>query len=183
MPFNAILDASVLVPAALRDTLLRAAESYLYRPLWSDQILAETEQALRNVVGVHPIGAKRIVDTIREVFPEALVSGYQNIEHAMTVDEGDRHVAAAAVVGGAQVIVTLNLRHFPQTALDPYNIEVLSPDEFLEGLFDLDGHRMVEIILEQSQALQNPIHTPLEVCNALSIFVPRFASLVMDQLS
>ncbi len=182
MPFNSLLDASVLVPAALRDTLLRAAESYLYQPLWSDKILAEIEHALKDRLGIAPGKAKSAVDKLREAFPEAIVDGYQNIENAMTVHEDDRHVAAAAVVGRAQVIVTLNLTHFPQVALDPYNIEVQSPDEFLEGLFDLDGQRMVEIILEQSQILQNPKRTPQETCNGLTIFAPRFASLVKEQL-
>jgi hypothetical protein len=31
----AVLDSCVLLPAALRDTLLRAAEANLYRPQWS----------------------------------------------------------------------------------------------------------------------------------------------------
>lgn len=54
MAFNALLDASVLVPAALRDTLLRAAASYLYRLLWSSEILAEVERALLQDIGLRP---------------------------------------------------------------------------------------------------------------------------------
>jgi hypothetical protein len=38
---GAVLDACVLVPIALADTLLRVAEKGLYRPLWSARILAE----------------------------------------------------------------------------------------------------------------------------------------------
>ena len=38
----AIPDACVLVPAALRDTLLRLAEPPgLYRPVWSEEIMIE----------------------------------------------------------------------------------------------------------------------------------------------
>lgn len=33
--FSAMLDACVLVPVTLADTLLRLAEASLYRPLWS----------------------------------------------------------------------------------------------------------------------------------------------------
>ena len=36
--YAAVLDACVLVPIALGDTLLRVAEKGLYRPLWSDRI-------------------------------------------------------------------------------------------------------------------------------------------------
>ena len=39
--YTAVLDACVLVPIALADTLLRVAEKGLYRPLWSDRILTE----------------------------------------------------------------------------------------------------------------------------------------------
>jgi hypothetical protein len=42
-----LLDACVLYPIGLRDTLLNAAEAGFYRLLWTDQILAETS---RNIV-------------------------------------------------------------------------------------------------------------------------------------
>lgn len=49
--YAAVLDANVLVPTALCDTLLRWAEDGFYRPLWSERILLEVEHA---VVTVHP---------------------------------------------------------------------------------------------------------------------------------
>jgi hypothetical protein len=49
--FGAVLDANVLVPVALADTLLGAAEAGLYRPLWSGRILAEVRAA---ILRVHP---------------------------------------------------------------------------------------------------------------------------------
>jgi len=53
----------------------------------------------------------------------------------MTNDPGDRHVIAAAVKCGAEAIVTFNLRHFPDAALDTWNIEVQHPDEFSRSPF------------------------------------------------
>jgi hypothetical protein len=44
-------DASVLVPIALADTLLRVAEKGLYRPLWPMRILAEAQTATKEA---HP---------------------------------------------------------------------------------------------------------------------------------
>jgi hypothetical protein len=46
--YTALLDACVLVPIALADTLLRVAEREreLYRPLWSERILAEAADAV-----------------------------------------------------------------------------------------------------------------------------------------
>ena len=49
--YTAVLDACVLVPIALADTLLRVAEKGLYRPLWSDRILAEAQAATEEI---HP---------------------------------------------------------------------------------------------------------------------------------
>jgi hypothetical protein len=42
------LDACVLVPIALTDTLLRLAERDLYRPLWSTRIVADA------IIEIHP---------------------------------------------------------------------------------------------------------------------------------
>lgn len=49
--YSALLDACVLVPISLADTLLRLAEVGLYRPLWSERILDEVTAAIESV---HP---------------------------------------------------------------------------------------------------------------------------------
>ena len=49
--YSAFLDACVLVPIALADTLLRLAEAGLYRPLWSDRVLDEVVDAIE---AIHP---------------------------------------------------------------------------------------------------------------------------------
>lgn len=182
MAFIALLDASVLVPAALRDTLLRTADSYLYRPIWSEAVLAELEGTLTGDIGVRQEQAAALLQAMHGAFPDAEVEGFENLIPAMTVEPKDRHVAAAAVTDHAQVIVTLNLSDFPQAALEPYNVEAQSPDEFLEHLFDLDPDRKVEIIVEQAADLTYPPLTPRDVCAHLRRFAPRFADLVGARL-
>ncbi|MGH9083024.1 MAG: hypothetical protein ACRDWN_06745 [Acidimicrobiales bacterium] len=49
--YTVVLDACVLVPVTLADTLLRIAERDLYRPLWSARIVAE---AIDAIVEIHP---------------------------------------------------------------------------------------------------------------------------------
>lgn len=70
--YTAVLDACVLVPVALADTLLRVAEKGLYRPLWSDRILGEAQAAIEEI---HPgtDTAKRFA-SMREAFDDALVT-------------------------------------------------------------------------------------------------------------
>jgi hypothetical protein len=45
-PFKVVLDANVLYPFSLRDTLLRAASEGLFQLYWSDQILEEARRSL-----------------------------------------------------------------------------------------------------------------------------------------
>ena len=101
--YSAVLDACVLVPVALADTLLRIAEKGLYRPLWSERILTEARDAIEEVhpgIDVH----KRFAD-MREAFQDALVTGWEGLEAGIWLpDEDDRHVVAAAIRGSAQAI-------------------------------------------------------------------------------
>ena len=71
----------------------------------------------------------------------------------MQNDIRDRHVVAAAVETGAQVIITANLKDFAPL---PDGIEAQSPDEFLCNLFDLDPEGFAEMLREQAADLQNP---------------------------
>ena len=92
--YTAVLDACVLVPIALADTLLRVAEKGLCRPLWSGRILAEAQAAAEEI---HPgIDAAKRFAQMREAFDEALVSGWEELEGGLSLpDQDDRHVLAA----------------------------------------------------------------------------------------
>ena len=126
MAFLAVLDTNVLLPAPLRDTLLRLAEADLYVPKWSDRILAELAKNLVESGRTDAERAARVTRTMEEAFPEAMVptSLVSTIEPAMTNDPKDRHVLAAAVGAGAQVIVSRNLDDFPPKACNPLGVEV-----------------------------------------------------------
>ncbi|MGH2354899.1 MAG: PIN domain-containing protein [Chloroflexota bacterium] len=172
---TAVLDACVLFPAPLRDTLLRAAESPpLYLPCWSQDIL---DELIRNLVAqqrVTPEGARRLLAAMQANFPEAMVTGYRGLIEQMTNDPKDHHVVAAAVRAHAQVIVTHNLRHFPKRALEPYEIEARSPDDFLSDFFVANPQRMVELLAGQAADLRQPT-TAEQVVARLEKQVPEFA--------
>jgi len=173
---RALLDASVLYPAALRDTLLRAAEAHLYAPAWSDTIV---DEFVRNLVADGRIaepGAKRLRDALRTAFPNALVAGHEHLIAAMTNHPKDRHVLAAAVHIGAKVIVTSNLRDFREQALAPHGISAQSPDDFLCALLDSFPVEMLEVIVEQAAALKKSPKTPADVLSAVGIVAPTFAA-------
>nr|WP_256968117.1 PIN domain-containing protein [Streptomyces sp. CS227] len=63
---------------------------------------------------------------------DCLVTGFEPlIEGLKLPDEDDRHVLAAAIRAGAQVIVTNNRKDFPTDYLDTWGIERKSADEFV----------------------------------------------------
>ena len=152
-PFIVVVDANVLFPLTLRDTVLRAAAADLYQLRWSKQILDEME---RNLVatGTMPADkAARLREQMEKFLPEAMVTGYEPLVAVMQNDAKDRHVVAAAVKAGAQVITTANLKDF--TPL-PDGIEAQSPDEFLCNLFDLHPEGFIELLREQASDLHKP---------------------------
>ena len=181
--FGVVLDANVLISAAIRDTLLRAADEGLYRLIWSDQILNEVQRNLVATLALPEEKAQKLIDTMTEYFPEALVSHHVPLIDSMTNDQKDRHVLAVAVASGSQVIVTNNLRDFPKRAVEMYNIEVQSPDTFLIHLLDLDPRRMTEILRTQAQDLTSPAMTFEELLEKLDAQVPTFVRSIKERLS
>ena len=76
--YTAVLDACVLVPIALADTLLRVAEKGLYRPLWTDRILSEAQAAIKEI---HPgIDISKRFAGMREAFDDSLITGREGLE-------------------------------------------------------------------------------------------------------
>jgi hypothetical protein len=66
------------------------------------------------------------------------LADYESLIPVMTCQAKDRHVLAAAVSKGVDVIVTRNMRDFPPESLAPYSIEIQSADEFVLHVLDLN---------------------------------------------
>src|SRR5689334_20200630 len=179
--FVVVLDANVLFPIALCDTLLRAAHAALYRPHWTRTILDEVE---RNLVAhertTAPL-ARRRRQAMETAFPRALVTGHEDLIPTMTNDPKDRHVLAAAVRVGAQVIVTENRRDFPSAALAPYEIAAQSADTFLQYLHDMEPVVMEQVIRRQAADLRRPPQSVEQVLARLHRHVPGFAKAMVRQ--
>jgi predicted nucleic acid-binding protein len=181
--YAALLDACVLVPMPLCDTLLRlAVEPSLYRPLWSNPILNEVGTAIERM-GYTPEQSQRRVRTMREHFPEACVNIPPDLAQALTCipDEDDRHVLAAAICGHANAIVTFNEKHFPEECLERYGVLRRHPDDFLIDQFHLCPGLMIEKIDSQAVAIHQPRTDIVSRLRDLAQ-APKFAALLAERI-
>ena len=134
----------------------------MYRPVWSNVILAELEyeQAAKLVRrGDDPTDADRraayLVQQMRHAFNDAEITGWEGLEGTYGLpDPDDEHVLAAAVVAGAGAIITLNTKDFP-AALLPFRLETLRPAVFAANTGSLDPPRALHAI----QAIANRTDT------------------------
>jgi hypothetical protein len=87
------------------------------------------------------------------------VQNYENLIDGLKLPhDEDRHVLAAAIKAGAQVIVTFNTKHFPPEAIDPKGIqemEAQDPDTFLFNLIDLNPQAAAKVIRDIEADLQS----------------------------
>jgi predicted nucleic acid-binding protein len=179
--FRVFLDANVLYPASVRDTLLRAFEAGLIQAYWSEQILEEMRRNLVLNSQCTNEQAASLVATLRRVFPTSIVTGYENLLPAMRNDPGDRHVVAAALAARAEVIVTNNLKHFRKEDL-PTGMEAQSADTFLQNLFDLEPRVMMEVLRKQAADKRKPPVTFEQHLEGLSRSVPHFVDDVRTHI-
>ncbi len=155
----AVLDADVLYPQFLRDVMLRVAAADLYAPRWTERIHAEGVRSVADDFGIDPAKLASTVARMNAVFPSALVTNYEPLEAAFPdVHPKDRHVAAAALAAGANLLVTWNRKDFPQRALTLRGIRRMSPDELLTGLLTADPKTVVAVLMQHRVGLQRPPH-------------------------
>ena len=170
MAFIVVYDACVLFPAPLRDFLVQVGLSGLCQVKWTSHIL---DECFRNVLSKRPdLSEASLAKTrsrMEEAIPDVNVKHYEGLIGGISglPDPDDRHVVAAAIRCGAQVIVTTNLKDFPASALSRYDLEAQHPDAFIRNLIDLDEDTVVQVLRAQAARLKNPPKTLAEVLESL----------------
>jgi predicted nucleic acid-binding protein len=175
-PLRVVLDANVLFPFTLRDTVLRAASSGLFALSWSAEILDEMERALGRITADKALGLRKQMERF---FDDAMVTGYAAHIPQLHNDPGDRHVVAVAIEAGAELIVTQNLKHF---RVLPEGLEAVSPDQFLCGPLGRAPGKIMALLHAQASDLVTPPLAVAELLDGLSIIVPRFAARAVECL-
>jgi hypothetical protein len=164
------LDACVLLPMPLCDTLLRLAEEpAFYLSRWSQETLAEVHRNLtKEKWGYTQEQADRRVQAMRTAFEDAEVTGYESLVPLMTTMQTIRRspcprVLAAAVHSGSHAIVTENVKHFPPEALSRHGLELMTADEFLVNQFHLDPDNVIAKLGAQAQRRRSTLMNLLEL--------------------
>lgn len=142
-----LIDACVLYPTVLREIVLGVAATGAFDPLWSERILEEWRRAARR--NAHDDIAETEIASARSAFPNALVTVDDEAAARLALpDPDDIHVLAAAIAGGADELLTLNIRDFPTNALSAEGIIRRDPDGFLLEIWHADPHMIRQVVTE-----------------------------------
>lgn len=136
----AVYDASVLYPSLIRNLLMYLGTEGLVAARWTATIHDEwTRTLLEDRPDLTLERLTRTRQRMEAALPDAEVADFEPLTRTLNLpDPDDRHVLAAAIHAGAELIVTQNLKHFPAQALTPHGIEALTPDALLGRLLDAE---------------------------------------------
>jgi predicted nucleic acid-binding protein len=129
-----LADANILIPRTLRDYVVYLGRSGAFDLHWSPSIFDEVARNLITRYGCTSEDVFVLRVRLAEYLPEALVEpGRIDLATAERVDMDpkDRHILAAALAANADVIVTDNIRHFPQAWPAERGIELLCARDLL----------------------------------------------------
>lgn len=94
---------------------------------------------------------------MNKAIPDAIIENYDQLVACLDLpDKDDRHVLAAAIVGGCDVIVTQNLKDFPDKVVNLYKIGVQHPDDFLSSILDQSPRAFCSAVRKVRARLKNP---------------------------
>lgn len=165
--FTAVLDTNIIFPVEIRDVLFWFAHFDLFTPKWSKHIFDEWEDVMLRK-GVSDIEIKKRTQFASLAFPDALVINYEPLIDGLTLkDKKDRHVLAAAIKTNANVIVTNNLKDFPNAYLAKFGLVAKSADDFLADIIDLNHRKAVESFRKLVLNRRNPDLDAYEVLDNL----------------
>ena len=183
---TALLDTCVLWPSLQRDFLLSLAVEGLYRPLWSTAILDELRyhEAEKLIGHGHDPAlaaqrAQHLVDRMSTAFNDAVVVNWESLDGTFGLpDIDDEHVVAAALVGGADVIVTSNLKDFPPQQI-PKPLTVISPMQFAADTVAVSPDVAYRAVIAMASRFIRPSSTVDEILDHL---VARYAMIEAVEL-
>ncbi|MBW3089627.1 PIN domain-containing protein [Bifidobacterium miconisargentati] len=166
---SVFLDANIIYSITLTDVMLTLAEHRLFLPLWSQKVLDEARQAASRTLptAMQPAFCRRLA-IMNQAFPESSIEvPEEDCGQYSLPDPNDRHVLAAALNGGADLLMTRNLKDFPQPILEQYRLRATSPDDFLCWLAEQQTDAVAESLRGLIRLRRNPPMDVIDLSNRL----------------
>lgn len=181
MPPRLFLDANVLYGDLLRNLLLRLAAEKVCVIHWSAEVQDEWKRHLVEDAGYSEAVIARTQARMEAAFPSAVVTDYETLMSQLSLPDGDdRHVLAAALKAGADILVTFNLKDFPDSAV-PASLTVQHPDVVLRHLLTTNPEGCQVTLTKLVASLKNPPMTVMDIAAALEKNqMPESAALLRD---
>lgn len=165
--FTCVLDTNVIYPIEIRDLLFWVAHDDLFTPKWSKHIFDEWEEVMRRKA-VSEEEIKKRINWANLAFPDAMVENYEYLIDGLELpDPKDCHVLAAAIKINANIIVTNNLKDFPQKLLTNHGLSAKSADDFLTDTIDLNQEVAVNSFRKLVLNRRNPDLDEFQVLDSL----------------
>ena len=157
----AVCDACALYSITMADLLTSLGEAGLFHPRWTAEIHEEWIRSVIENRGPSGTLTREKLEARRDAMIEAvegsLVEDYEDLIPTLTLpDADDRHVLAAAIKAEADLIVTINLKDFPQQTLSAWNLTAIHPDDFTTDLLRADQEAVVAVVREMRARRKRP---------------------------
>ena len=151
----------------LRNLLLRLAAERVCTVHWSAKVQEAWKRHLVDDAGYSAAVIERTQGRMEAAFPAASVSGYEKLMAELQLpDPDDRHVLAAAIQAEADILVTFNLKDFPESAL-PANLTAQHPDVVLTHLLTTNPEGCRATLNKLMASLKNPPMSLVDIADAL----------------
>jgi predicted nucleic acid-binding protein len=164
----AVIDACLIYPAGMRNTLMWLAWHKIYYPKWSEDIHREW---MGHLAKDRPDLTEKDLSHIKTEMDTNLhgnVRDYEHLIEQLTLpDPKDRHVLAVAIKSNAGFIVTENMKDFPSNTLTEYGVKAIRPDNFIMELVAIDKEKCLESFRTQLSKMQKPPMEPEEFLQSL----------------
>ena len=172
-------DTNVLYPISIADLTLRLADLHVHELIWSADLLDEVERVLIEDKGLSPASASYFCECIRTAFPEGEIAkvDYAGLIGSRSGPDPDDHVhSAAAVAGGATVLLTSDSRGFPNADLD--GVHRLDPDTYFLEQLKAFPDEVIGVLDDMAASRREPQTIASTVAALEAAGMPRFATEV-----
>lgn len=114
--------------------------------------------------GISEEEAIKRTQIVNEAFSDALVENYEPLIKTLSLpDEKDNHVLAAVIKTNANLIVTNNLKDFPEDYLASFGLSAKCADGFLTDIIDLNHKTSIKAFKDLVLNKRNPYLDEYEI--------------------